>query len=433
MLCWGSTLSTGYLVSARTFPRRDGSIWLAFILIGTIGCGSDEVTESGVVRDSMGVRITEHPGHLTLTRWALSPEPEAVIGGGIEEEPAYQFTEIRGAVRLSDGRIVVADWGTKEARYYTPEGEHLRTVGGGGEGPGEVRFLFAVDRAAGDTLIVGGWPIGSRYWFDEHGDFIRNQMLGPWFPGMLGRTLVDGSLLLDTYEFGSYGNTLERWAARGPDGELRPEGIVERVSRDGSRIDTIGVIRGQTFHKSGVPRQNLANHALPFSPIGLVAWSRDRIFVGHTEVSEVQAFTLEGDLSTIIRWVADSVAVTRADRTTFAEEVIANLRNPNLAPNYRRWLSEITYPDFKPTFAALIADEDGFLWIRDQTVADAPVARWTVYGPDGLAVAHVDVPGDVEILDVDATHIIGKKVGDLGLETIVTYRVLRQGSPTDSE
>lgn len=100
-------------------------------------------------------------------------------------------------------------------------------MGGGGVGPGEVRFLFSVDRVRGDTVVVGGWPIGSPYWFDEEGSFVRDQLLGPWYPGMLGRTLPDGSLILDTYDFGSYGNTLENWAANGPDEDIRPAGIVE--------------------------------------------------------------------------------------------------------------------------------------------------------------------------------------------------------------
>ena len=157
---------------------------------------------------------------------------------------------------------------------------HRRGIWGG---PGEIRSLYNVDRVRGDTLVIDGWPIGSRYWFDERGAFVRNQALGPWFPGMLGRTLPDGSLILDTYEFGSYGNTLETWAANGPDEDIRPAGVVELVSADGSSVDTLGPILGESWHKTGQLRVNFAMHALPFTPIGLVAWSADHVFIGHTE------------------------------------------------------------------------------------------------------------------------------------------------------
>jgi hypothetical protein len=103
-----------------------------------------------------------------------------------------------GAVRLSDGRIVVADGLSREARYFDVGGEALQTVGGQGEGPGELRFLYSIDLIPGDTVVLGGWPIGYRYWFDEDGVFVNRPMLGPWFPGLLGRTLDDGSLLLDS-------------------------------------------------------------------------------------------------------------------------------------------------------------------------------------------------------------------------------------------
>ncbi len=319
----------------------------------------------------------------------------------------------------------MGDWGSREARYFDADGDHLYTVGGQGEGPGELRNLYNVDRMRGDTLIVGGWPIGSRYWFDENGDFIRKQALGPWFPGMLGRTLVDGSLVLDTYEFGSHGNTLENWAANGTEPDLRPEGIVELVSADGQRTDTIGTIKAAKWHKVGELRQDFAMHALPFSPIGLVAWSRDHVFIGHTETAEVRAFDMKGSLSMILRWIPDEVTVTGDDRSAFADGVIDGARRESQVPFLRRWLSEISYPDTKPLFAAMISDEDGNLWIRSSMHSDSETARWAVYGPDGQAIANIDTPSDLDVLDVDATHLIAKRTDEFDVETVLSYRVRR--------
>ena len=274
-------------------------------------------------------------------------------------------------------------------------------------------------------MVIGGWPIGSRYWFDENGDFVRNQALGPWFPGMLGRTLVDGGLILDTYEFGSHGNTLENWAAFGTETELRPEGVVELVSADGERHDTIGVLRAAEWHKTGELRQSFAMHALPFSPIGLVAWSREYVFIGHTEMAEVRAFDMEGTLSMIVRWTPGAVSVTADDRASFRDAVLTGVRRPDQEPAMRRWLSEISYPDSKPTFSGLISAEGGELWIRDSDRSGSEMTRWTVYGSDGQAIATVDVPTELTVLDVDDTHLVGKRIDELGVETVWTYSVER--------
>ena len=390
------------------------------------GCDSGEPPVSATLRDSAGVEIVEHDGPgAGLAEWRLSEEPEAVIGARAEVDPAHQFTEVRGAIRLSDGRIVVGDWGTKEARFFDAAGRHLATVGGGGVGPGEVRFLFSVDRVRGDTVVVGGWPIGSRYWFDEEGAFVRDQILGPWYPGMLGRTLPDGSLVLDTYDFGSYGNTIENWVANGPDEDIRPAGVVELVSADGAEADTLGTIMGEWHHKTGALPGSFAAHALPFSPIGLVAWSDEHVFIGHTERPEVLVYGMGGSLERIIRWTVDPVPVASGDRDAFRDEVMANMRNPAQAPAFRRWLSEISYPDTRPSFAAMIANEEGFLWVRPSVpVGDESVA-WTVYGPDGRAQATATLPSELEVLDVDRTHIVARWEGEYGVEYVGSYRVER--------
>ncbi len=47
-------------------------------------------------------------------------------------------------VRLGDGRIVAANSGMLEIRYYDPEGRHLLTVGRNGEGHGEFRTISSI-------------------------------------------------------------------------------------------------------------------------------------------------------------------------------------------------------------------------------------------------------------------------------------------------
>lgn len=92
----------------REQGRLAGSLIAALLALS--GCGSGSAPNTATVRDSADVRIVEHTGVPTgLETWSLSAEPEAVIGARAEQNLAHQFTQIRGAVRLSDGRIVVGD------------------------------------------------------------------------------------------------------------------------------------------------------------------------------------------------------------------------------------------------------------------------------------------------------------------------------------
>jgi hypothetical protein len=379
-----------------------------------------------VVRDSAGVRIVEH-GSLAapLPPWTLSEPPEATIGGE-GRGAAHQLSTVVGAVRLSDGRIVVADGLSREARYFDVGGEALQTVGGQGEGPGELRFLYSIDLIPGDTVVLGGWPIGYRYWFDEDGVFVNRPMLGPWFPGLLGRTLDDGSLLLDSYPSGSHGNEVETWVAQGEAPYFRPVGVIERVTRDGTVHDTLIPFESREYFKRGVWRDDLAVHAMPFSPVTLVSWRERELHVANTGTAEVRTLSFDGEVRRVVRWSAEPSPVTAADRQTFRKAVMDRLRQPQRqTPSYERWLAEVDFPEAKTVFDTLVADRIGNLWVKESVSADAPRNRWIVFGPDGIAVAEVDIPGGLRIVHADRSHVLGVAVDDLDVPTVRSYRIVR--------
>ncbi|MEX2283758.1 MAG: hypothetical protein WEE89_14830 [Gemmatimonadota bacterium] len=66
----------------------------------------------------------------------------------------YLFDKIKGVTRLADGTIVVLNSGDGQLRFYSPDGTHLRNVGGIGGGPGEVRGARWIDRLDGDVIQV---------------------------------------------------------------------------------------------------------------------------------------------------------------------------------------------------------------------------------------------------------------------------------------
>jgi hypothetical protein len=170
--------------------------------MGLAGCGQDpaQETQAFQVRDSAGVAIADNSASewTEATAWTLSSDPTLTIGesDGPEEYLLYQAGAAR---RLSNGNILIANGGTQELRFYDPDGTHIRSVGGEGDGPGEFRTMREPWPLGSDSIAI--WDSRSQRLsvFDVDGEFGRSFQLDPipdaLRPSPLG-ILADDSLLV---------------------------------------------------------------------------------------------------------------------------------------------------------------------------------------------------------------------------------------------
>jgi hypothetical protein len=394
----------------------------------TPACGESGAAPSAVVRDSAGITIVDNSavGLDDLEAWTLSPSPTLELGSLDGREVAEQFNSIVGATRLRDGSVVIADGGSRELRFFDRYGAHRQTVGGSGEGPGELGRLFSLDRIRGDTLVANDWPVGNAAWFTVDGSFVFNSMLGPYWPGLTGRFLPDGSLIADTYGRRSYGNEIETWAVSGPEDYFRPNGWMVRALRD-STVDTLRSVEGEEWFRRGVWRQDLWIQALPFAHNTKVAWNAERIFVGETERREIEAIDYAGEITMLIRWNSDLVSVTSDDRNQF-ESYSMNRARQNRQAHVRRWLDVISYPEVKPTFKEITTDRSGRLLVRNWEAFDSEAVDWLVFETDGHLIANLTVPSDLQLLEIGNDYVIGIWKDDLDVEFVRVYGLQKEGT-----
>ena len=173
-----------------------------FATWGLAGCGQEaaQAAQSFQVRDSAGVTIyVNSAGEWTeATAWTLSSDPILTIGefDGPEE---YLLYRARGARRLSNGNILIANGGTNELRFYDPNGIHLQSVGREGDGPGEFRRMREPWPLGSDSIAIWDSRSARLSVFDVDGEFGRSFRLDPipdaLRPGPLG-ILADNSLLV---------------------------------------------------------------------------------------------------------------------------------------------------------------------------------------------------------------------------------------------
>lgn len=90
------------------------------------------------VRDSAGIRIIENarPPEGSRLGWRIGAEPSVTIGS-VEADDDFQLHRVDDALKLADGRLVVANGGSHQLLVFDEAGDYLAAWGQEGEGPGD--------------------------------------------------------------------------------------------------------------------------------------------------------------------------------------------------------------------------------------------------------------------------------------------------------
>ena len=127
--------------NGRGLARRPTATWLLAAWMLPLAACADRgrEPERTTTRDSAGARIAESvlPAGAEGPIWLVDTQPAVVVGDG--RSPDHELNRVRAAVRLADGRIVVANGRPLELRIFDSSGVFLGRTGREGAGPGEFR------------------------------------------------------------------------------------------------------------------------------------------------------------------------------------------------------------------------------------------------------------------------------------------------------
>lgn len=414
--------------------RRAWGLALALSAALTLnGCGDGGRTPSrATVRDSAGITIVENePGGVWRDgeTWTLSAEPVLDIGV-LEGDEVYQLHLAADAVRLSDGRIVVANAGTHELRFYGSDGRHLRSVGRQGGGPGEFERIDALDRPAGDTLAVWDTEALRLSSFTPDGELVRSVSAALTEPGFGQRhygTFSDGSFVLRA-SFSPNAFTSGEGLRRDTTAYKRYNGA------DGATVDTIALTPGmEAFVQSSgdMLRVNL----VPFHRASHAAVHGEDAYVGVSDRFEIRVTDARGALRRIVRLDVDLTPVTDADVRLYAETNAADRLSPeerddpSAVQRSVQTIIDRPRPETFPMFDALVVDDVGFLWVREYERPGAEGPRhWDVFDPDGRLLGTVQMPPRFEVFEIGADFVLGHARDDVDIEHVRLYELTRSPS-----
>jgi hypothetical protein len=403
----------------------------------------DRIAEQRYVEhDSAGIVIVENLADsvdLTVLRVDSVPLLRLGLTSGTAAE---EFGSIAGVARLSSGGIAVADNSALEVRYFTADGDHIRTVGGEGEAPGEYRQIGALGRFAGDSIFV--WDAFERRAtiLSSSGETVRVVSLAAP-PGEFrnGVTYPQPALRPVHPALGG------EWRSLAVPPRVPPEDlelpamhvhpvVVLRHDARGSVVDTVASGVGYAALYLPAPVRDLGDGAvtgghrvvIPSTGIRTVAsFSDERVYLGAAPTFEIGVHDVTGRLLRVARY-------PRLEREYTAAE-FEDMRRATLAAaesEAERAASEALFdPDNKPdlhrSFDRLLPGDAGDLWVRLLPGGARVERRWIVLGADGVARALVEIPAGLTVYDVRDGTVVGVERDSMDVQFVTVRRIREDG------
>ncbi len=408
----------------------------AFAAAMTAACSSDASQVSpNNSRDSAGIRIIESSAPIVTTSgaWTISPTPVIEIGAN-ELDSTQTLDRVEGAVRLSDGNIVISNGAAPALRWYDTKGAFVQGAGRFGQGPGEFDsgeggiWIYAVWALPGDSVAT--WEHSRRRMqvFDPKGRYVRAVVIDlppnmppAAYPQISGRT-TDGLLAM----------LLDERVEDGPLGVVkRDSAAFLRYTADGKFARQLVRLPGFVHYTAEIKRPGMSQPfraalSPPFSPV-LATWpDGDQFYYSDSERYEIAVYDSTGVVRALIRRLGPRRAVT--------SEIIGQYRQTRLAaagdnPERRRdteeMLKTLPFPDSLPALRRLRVDREGMLWVQEYSLPGKTSVLWSVFDKEGRWLTDVSIPTAWQIQDIGRDYIITIETTELDVERVRMYSLMR--------
>ena len=307
------------------------------------------------------------------------------------------------AVRLPDGRIVVADLYDASVRYFDASGRLTRIVGRRGDGPGEFQSVGWVGRCATDSVFVWDAALFRLTVLDAAGEVART-------------TPIAGSPAVAAC---SGTGTLAAFAGERTTSRSGPEVWTQRYAGPLWLLDA----EGDTVRPLGeVPMGELR----PLGRVTRLAMSNDRLYVGTADSAFVDVYSLDGQRQPALAVGIADRAPTRRDFERAVDAMVRPYPDRGAREETRNMLLDIPIPERIPPYDGLFADPAGTLWVATWAAADGNT-RLRAIDPGGSVLGDLELPVELNVFEIGEDYVLGAYEDDGGEQHIAMYRLRRRG------
>lgn len=399
-------------------------------------CTSDPADGAGSasVRDSSGVEIVEHGG-LPAVR-EITSAPLVDIGGN-EQVPEYDIGPVTGAVLLADGRIVVANQGTNEVRFYDSAGTWLASSGRAGDGPGEYRALAGLWRGVADSLLAFDFTKQSLSVLGPEGEFVRLITIGSQFSAATMRSggfalsqptgvLGDGSIL-----------AIRQITAiiQAQDGISRDTRPLVRFGPDGTVLDTVALVPGPETESlplsMGGETVNLPN-PVPFGKNTVIGAGSPGVYLARNDRFEIEVREGNGSPRRLIRVQDNPAPITNDEAEIHRESLREQMRMQAgafdqlpaaMKQSFLDRIDKATYPSTYPWVEAIIPGGNGAIWVQSVQRPGVDAREYVVFDSTGVLVDRLRMPPGIRVLAVDRSRVLVLWKDENDVEHLRVYQI----------
>ena len=367
------------------------------------------------MKDSAGIEVVDvwEPLAAGGEGWRLTEEPLVRIGA-VAGQPEFQFSWIVGALRLAPDTIAVLDDESLELRFFDARGGHLLTVGGPGEGPGELTSAGHLSQFRGGVQLKGG---AKRIRFSASGDLIADDRFD-WTPLQQFQcpfTFFGDDVFLCEYIPGGAPS----------DGGMRaPRYRLFRTDWRGERRDTLGLFSGSSTASYRTSDGRLLTVEDPFGRQDLVAvgGSPPIVAVLSADRYRLTFMTTSGEVLRVVRRHGAGQPGEEALASIYAR---ATVLTPGLTPAELEAL--FPAPEAFPPGHALIADRSGNSWVGGLPLAARVGSRDTyeVFLADGRLQGEVTVPAGARLMDVGDDYVLLVRSDEFDVPFVELYGLIK--------
>ena len=389
-------------------------------LVWTLSACSSAEPESPLVtvRDSAGVRIVEHAAAATpAERWTIDLAIATEYAMPEGEAPLFRMS---GALRLEDGRVVVADAGNRRLVEFAADGSLLSTFGRQGDGPGEFRNIQVLHPWIGDSLVV--WDDRSR----------RISVITPeaTFARSFGLTLPEGlsfSRVIGVYPDGSFlGMSFTNMGTPPEAGLQRAPIRLHHFRQDGTHGAVVGEVPGTEVFYTTEGSGQVGLYPPHFYRSGNHLAS-DRLLEAPNDDWELTFRAPDGAALQIVRWLKPPTPVTAEATAGSLERLMERTPEARRAAT-RAVAGELDIHDTMPAFADVFYDRVGRVWLQAYDLSGRDFIEWTVVGPEGNLIATTTVPSTLQLRDAGPDWVLARVRDELDVEHLWLATIERRAA-----
>jgi hypothetical protein len=274
-------------------------------IIMLVSCRPQKAEWKGTIEEENGVTIVKNPKEPMYGEEVFSLEEELSIGEA-EGKKEYMFSDIR------------------DIKVFNKNGEYLRTIGGKGQGPGELNYPTYISITHQNELMVNA---GNRSlsFFTLDGKHIKSLSTAKIFTGRADIN-SKGNIIIHSYK------------------RVPPNTIYELKMYD----STLNFIL--TYGSCSIPSGTI-RESYPFRPF--FWWqiaNNDNIVYGYPKTYEIQILNSEGKVIKRILREYDPVEVTQEEKEEYMKD-------------YEKG-HKFHFPQYYSAYRWFILDDEGRIYVR---------------------------------------------------------------------